>query len=413
MRPALPTPVVAPREAGLSPDRLARIDRFLSERYIGTGKLPCAEVAVWRGGGLAHHVRLGHQDPERGVPLAEDTVYRIYSMTKPVTSVALMQLVEQGRIALDEPVHRHIPDWRDLGVYAAGFMETFRTRGAERPMLVVDLLRHTSGLTYGFQQRTNVDAAYRKQLLGDVGGPVSLEEMVGKLARLPLEFSPGTAWNYSVSTDICGRLVEIVSGQSLPDYFDEHIFGPLGMSETGFFVREDQAQRFASCWWCPPGGKPVLQDDPRTSLFLKPPVFVSGGGGLVSTMTDYLTFCRMLLEGGSLGGAQILSPKTVELMTQNHLPGGRDLTDMSISLFSEATYAGVGFGLGFAIGLDPARSLVPGSVGDFWWGGAASTYFWIDPAEDLICVFLTQLLPSTTYNVRRELRTLVYSAFTE
>ncbi|MCP5432827.1 MAG: beta-lactamase family protein [Alphaproteobacteria bacterium] len=404
---------IDPREAGLSPDRLKRIDAFLAERYVGSNRLPCAEVVVWRGGGVAHHVLLGERDPERKAPIEENTVFRIYSMTKPVTSVAFMQLVEQGLVALDEPVHRRIPEWRDLGVYAGGFMETFRTAAAQRPMLMVDLLRHTSGLTYGFQQRSNVDAAYRKLALGDVDGNGTIAGMVSELAKLPLEFSPGKHWNYSVSTDILGHLVEVISGKSLDRYFADHIFGPLGMNETGFHVRKDQAERFTSCYWAPPGTPRILQDDAVKSRYHQPRTFLSGGGGLVSTSADYLKFCRMLISSGTLDGVQILSPKTIELMTANHLPGDSDLADMSISLFSEATYAGTGFGLGFAVTLDPARALLPGSPGDFWWGGAASTYFWIDPEEELICIFMTQIMPSTAYNVRRELRTLVYSAFTD
>jgi CubicO group peptidase (beta-lactamase class C family) len=278
-------------------------------------------------------------------------------------------------------------------------------------MRVVDLLRHTSGLTYGFQQRTNVDAAYRKLGLGDMHGDLALDGMIEGLARLPLEFSPGEVWNYSVATDVLGYLIGKVSGQPFEAFLHERILQPLRMVDTDFFVPADKAPRFAACYNAAPDGRMKLQDDPAQSPYLKPPALVSGGGGLVSTAADYLRFCRMLLNGGELDGARILSPKTIELMTANHLPGGKDLADAAVSLFSEATYAGVGFGLGFSVTMNPARTLMPGSAGDYSWGGMASTYFWIDPREELIVIFMTQLMPSATYPIRRELRTLVYSAF--
>ncbi len=395
----------------LSPERLARIDRVLQARYLDTRKLPCAVTLVEHKGKIAHHSALGFMDVERARPVGDDTLFRIYSMTKPITSVAFMMLVEEGAVALDEPVHRHIPAWRDLPVFEAGFLETFRTKRSSRPMRIIDLLRHTSGLTYGFQQRTNVDAAYRKHGLGEVGGPVGLDAMIDGLAKMPLEFSPGDAWNYSVSTDVLGYLIGRISGMPFERFLRERIFDPLGMHDTDFHVPEHKAARLAACYQFTPAVPLRLVDDPPSSSLLRPPAFVSGGGGLVSTLPDYLRFCRMLLNGGSLDGARLISPKTLELMTANHLPDGKDLTQLSVSLFSEATYAGVGFGLGFAVTLDPARTLIPGTAGDFSWGGMASTYFWVDPREELIVIFMTQLRPSATYPLRRELRTLVYSAF--
>jgi CubicO group peptidase (beta-lactamase class C family) len=404
--------VARPESVGLSSARLETMDRVLKERYLDTGKLPGAMTLVWRKGETAHLGIQGLADVERKTPLREDTIFRIYSMTKPVTSVAFMMLVEQGLVALDEPVHRVIPEWKNLGVYNGGFMDTFQTKRVARPMLMVDLLRHTSGLTYGFQQRTNVDAAYRKLKLGEIEKFGTLDYMVEKLAGLPLEFSPGEAWNYSVSTDILGYLVGKISGMKFEDYLRTKIFEPLRMLDTGFSVPAKQAERFASLYAVTPQGR-VLYDDAAKSHYLQPPSLVSGGGGLVSTMADYLRFCRMLINGGELDGARLLSPKTIELMTMNHLPGGKDLPQLSLSLFSEANYSGIGFGLGFSVTLDQARALIPGSVGDFSWGGAASTYFWIDPKEELIAIFMTQLMPSTHYPVRREFRTLVYSAFTQ
>ena len=404
--------MLRPESAGLSGPRLQHIDRFLQQKYLDTGKLPCALTLVERNGQIAHFSALGSMDVERNRPLQQDTIFRIYSMTKPLTSLALMMLVEEGRVSLDDPVHRYIPQWRDLGVYEGGFIGGFRTKRTSAPMRVVDLMRHTSGLTYGFQQRTNVDAAYRKLHIGEIPTALSLEQMIDELAKVPLEFSPGSAWNYGVSTDVVGYLVSKISGQPFEQFLRSRILDPLGMTDTDFMVPAAKASRFAACYAATPKGGMALQDDPQTSFFLKPPTFVSGGGGLVSTAADYLRFCKMLLNGGALDGVRLVSPKTLELMSHNHLPGSKDLPDLAVSLFSEVTYAGVGFGLGFAVSVSPARGLLPGSPGDISWGGLASTYFWVDPREQLIVIFMTQLTPSATYPIRRELRTLVYSAFT-
>ncbi|HEY8573746.1 serine hydrolase domain-containing protein [Phenylobacterium sp.] len=397
---------------GFSAERLGRIDAHL-KRYVDAGKIPCAQFLLARAGQLVHQSVLGQQDPERGVALRDDTVFRIYSMTKPVTCVALMTLVEEGLIALDDPMSKHIPEWKDLGVFEAGVDPVFMTKTPARPMQVVDLMRHTSGLTYGFQNRTNVDAAYRKLKVELMHGGTDLEGMIAQLSGLPLEFSPGEAWNYSVSTDVVGYLVQKIAGKPLDQVFAERIFGPLQMLDTGFHVRDDQQARFAACYEAKPGGGLKLQDDPQTSPYLAPPSLLSGGGGLVSTAADYLRFANMLVNGGELDGARILAPKTIRLMASNHLPGGADLTQMSRSLFSESTNAGVGFGLGFAVVFDPPKTLIPCSMGEFYWGGMASTAFWVDPVEEVTAVFMTQLIPSSTYPIRRELRTLVYSALME
>jgi CubicO group peptidase (beta-lactamase class C family) len=309
-------------------------------------------------------------------------------------------------------VAKHIPEWKDLGVFSAG-VGPYLTTPPARPIQVVDLLRHTSGLTYGFQNRSNVDAAYRKLKIGDMHGDDDLEGMIQQLAKLPLEFSPGEAWNYSVSTDVCGYLVQKIVGKPLDQVFQERIFGPLKMVDTGFHVRDDQRARFAACYNATPDGRLKLQDDAQRSPYLAPPRLLAGGGGLVSTAADYMRFANMLVNEGELDGVRILAPKTLQLMATNHLPGHADLTEMSRSLFSESTNAGVGFGLGFAVVFDPPRTLVPCSYGEFYWGGAASTAFWIDPVEEVTVVFMTQLLPSSTYPIRRELRTLVYSALME
>jgi CubicO group peptidase (beta-lactamase class C family) len=418
-----PTPA-SPESAGMSKTALDRLENHLKQRYIDAGRFPGTQVLIYRRGKVVHTTVQGFADLERKVPVKDDTIFRIYSMTKPITSVAFMMLLEEGRVALDEPVHKYIPEWKNLGVFQAGTFPAFLTRPPSRPMLIVDLLRHTSGLTYGFQQRSNVDAAYRENKIGEVEKAGTLQTMIADLAKIPLEFSPGEGWNYSVATDVVGYLVGLISGMPFEQFLKERIFNPLGMNDTDFFVPSDKAHRLAACYSADPKGgfNPLaaerkgdltLQDDPATSSFLSPPSFISGGGGLCSTVADYLTFCRALLGGGELGGVRLLGPKTLKLMASNHLPGGVDLPAMSRSLFSEAAYNGIGFGLGFAVTMNPAQTLIPGSPGEFSWGGAATTSFFIDPAEELIAIFMTQVLPSSAYPVRRELRTMVYSAITD
>ncbi len=398
-------------DLGFSRERLERIERLLDQRYIKTGKLPGALLSVSRYGEPAYITVLGSADVGRGVPLAADTIFRIYSMTKPLTSVAFMMLVEEGKVALDDPVHRYIPEWKDLGVFDAGTHRTgFATHPCTRPMQIVDLLRHTAGLTYGFQLRSNVDAAYRAHKIGEIEKAGTLADMIETIAKLPLEYSPGDAWIYSIATDVLGYLVGVISGEPFEVFLQRRILDPLGMVDTGFHVSADKAARFAACYEPDGTGGIRLQDDPATSSYLQPPSLVSGGGGLVSTAADYMRFGNALLNGGTLGGHRLIGRKTLDLMTANHLPGGASIAAMSRSLFSEAAYDGVGFGLGFATTLDAARTLMPGSAGDYFWGGAASTFFWVDPAEDIVAVFMTQLIPSSTYPVRRELRTLIYSA---
>jgi CubicO group peptidase (beta-lactamase class C family) len=405
-----------PELAGFDPKRLARIDDHLRRRYLEPGKIAGALPLVWRRGELAWLSPVGHADRERGVPMGEDTIFRIFSMTKPITSVALMMLFEEGHFQLDDPVHKTLPAWRDLRVFEAGNHPHFATRPCERPMTIRHLLTHTSGLTYGFMERTNVDRAYRKLGIGTFGkGPGGdLAHMVALLAGLPLEFQPGSAWNYSVSTDVCGHLVERFSGQRFDAFLEERIFRPLGMRDTAFFVPEQKVARFAANYERGPAPAKELRllDDPRASRYLEPPVFLGGGGGLVSTAHDYLRFCRMLLAGGELEGQRILSRKTLGLMTANHLPGGRDLTETSVGMFSEVAQAGTGFGLGFSVLMDPVRA-GGGSRGTYAWGGAASTIFWVDPAEELIVIFMTQLFPSQTFDFRGQLRSLVYGALAD
>lgn len=393
------------------PARIERIPAFLKERYLDSGKLPHVQVLVAHEGEIAHFSSQGTAREGSDAPIDEASLFRIASMTKPVTSIAFMMLLEEGKVALDTPVHHVIPEFRELGVYNGGGAGVpFLTRPLARPMLMVDLLRHTSGLTYSFQNRSNVDAAYREGKIENWYGNLTLDGFVAALGRLPLEFSPGEAWNYSVSTDVLGAVVERVSGLPLADFFRTRIFEPLGMVDTFFQVPAGKVSRLTDCYSFVPGKGRIMADRGAESLWSGPPTLVSGGGGLVSTALDYHRFCRMLLGGGELEGERIISRKAIELMTMNHLPDGGDLASWSKSLFSEATNAGVGFGLGFAVNIDPAATLIPGSRGEFYWGGMYSTAFFVDPVERVHMVFMTQLGPSSTYPVRRELKTLIYSA---
>ena len=412
-----------PETVGMSSARLARLDEVMKRRYVDSGYLPGMLTYLYRKGQLVHTGICGQMDIERGKPMREDAIFRIYSMSKPITAVALMMLVEEGLIGLDDPVHSHIPAWKNLGVYASGMPSllsdappSFLTTPLLRPMKIVDLATHTSGLTYGFMMRTAVDAAYRQAKVTDRQTSGGLQGMIDQLAQIPLDFSPGTAWNYSVSIDVMGYLVEKLSGMSFGEFLRTRLFEPLGMNDTAFHVPSDKIERFTSCYQPEAKGRGLkLQDDARESTYAKPPMLELGGGGLVSTAHDYLRFCRMMLNGGTLDGVQILSPKTVALFSLNYLPEGREIADMSLpGMFSEFGYAGVGFSLGCGVNVDVAKTRVPGSLGEYFWGGAAATAFWIDPKEELTVVFMTQVIGSPTrLTLRRDLRTLVYSAMTE
>lgn len=407
---------------GFSPARLARLDDVMRRRYVETGRLPGIITTIWRRGELAHTGIAGHADIERSKPLREDAIFRIYSMSKPITAVALMMLVEEGALGLDDDVATHIPAWKDLGVYATGAPglvptagPAFLTTRPERPMKVIDLATHTSGLTYGFLNRTAVDAAYRRANVAGFNAEGGLDAMIHNLAALPLEFSPGTAWNYSVAIDVLGYLVQKLSGQSFGAFLRSRLFEPLGMHDTAFWCPADKLGRLTTCYMPREGGGIKVQDDAGASIFSAPPKLESGGGGLLSTAHDYMRFCRMMLNGGTLDGVQILSPKTVGLFSLNHLPGNQELADMAPpGMFSESGYAGIGFSLGCGVTIDVAKTRLPGTPGEFFWGGAASTAFWIDPREDLAVVFMTQVMGSDArLTLRRDLRTLVYAAMTE
>jgi len=401
--------VVKPESVGLSSERLARIGEHLRGRYIEPGKIAGSLTLVARRGEVCYLQGEGLMDRERELPMAEDTIFRIYSMSKPVTSVALMMLYERGLFDLRDPVHRFIPQWKDLQVYKGGSWPLYQTVPCARPMTIKDLLTHSSGLTYGFMRMTNVDRGYRKKKIQVPRPGYTLQNMVDDLATLPLEFTPGAAWNYSVATDVLGYLVEVISGKPYDEYLQSELFGPLGMVDTAFSIAPEKEERFAACYQRNLDKSVTLADDARDSDYCERSFF-GGGGGLISTIGDYYRFCSMLRNGGELDGQRILGPRTLELMTRNHLPGGVDLSQVARGSFAETAYEGVGFGLGFATRINPVDNASLGSVGDFFWGGMASTLFWVDPVEDMVVVFMTQLMPSGTFNFRGQLQSIIYSA---
>lgn len=400
---------------GFDPDRLQRLHDVITRTYVESGAIPGALTMVWRKGALAWQSMSGLTDVASQAPMRQDAIFRIFSMTKPITTVALLMLMEEGKIALDDPVSRFIPGFADLRLYAGGLLGNFLTAPLARPMKVVDLLRHTSGLTYGILNRTSLDAAYRALKVAEPGMEGGMTGLIGTLEKLPLEFVPGETWNYSVGLDVAACLVERISGTRFSEFLKQRIFRPLGMTDTDFVVPADKRERFTTCYYVQ-NGQLQMFDDVRNSAYYQPPRLESGGGGLVGTAEDYMRFCRMLLNGGSLGDVRLLGPKTVQLMTVNHLPGGKEMIEImpSTAAFSESGYAGVGFGLSVAVTQNLARMGIPGSIGEYSWGGAAGTYFFNDPKEDMAVVFMSQVLfAPDRVRLRRDLRTLVYSAITE
>ena len=400
------------RAAGFDPDRLARIDRHFMG-YVDDGRLPGWLVLVSRHGRIAHTSTYGWRDVEARLPVEPDTLFRIHSMTKPVTSVAAMMLYEEGAFQLSDPVSHFIPAFADMRVYLGGPAARPVTVPAVSQVTIQHLLTHTSGLTYGFHRVHVVDELYRDAGFEWATPPgKDLAACCDVWASLPLLFQPGAEWNYSVASDVLGRVVEVASGQPLDRFFAERIFGPVGMVDTRFFVDGDDAQRFAALYVRGPDGRATRFDALGTAA-LRPPAVLSGGGGLVSSAADYLRFARMLADEGQLDGVRLLGNRTVRRMTRNHLPGGADLDSFGRPLHAEVSLAGVGFGLGLAVVQDPIAYGTLCSPGEYSWGGAASTAFWVDPAEDLIVIFLTQLMPSSTYPLRSMLRQLVYQALTD
>ncbi|HMC71088.1 MAG TPA: serine hydrolase domain-containing protein, partial [Mycobacteriales bacterium] len=365
----------------------------IQERYIDAGRIAGAQVAVSRHGQVGYFRSFGARDLERGKPVEEDTIWRIYSMTKPITGVALLSLYERGLFQLDDKVSRFIPEWRGLQVKERDADGNERLVAPQREMTVRDLMMHMSGLGLPGGRSLQQALSVENHKPGDPFAPThrgrgtTLETFVAQLAEQPLEFHPGTHWHYTISTDICGRLVEILSGQRFDDYLRTTIFDPLGMADTGFSISDDKIDRFAASYRRDRDKKLLLVEDPERSRYREQPAFLSGGGGLLSTTTDYLRFCQMLLGGGEVDGVRILSRKTVELMASNHLPGGGDMRQFALpGSYGEVEFAGMGFGLTVAVAQEPARTGVVGSAGEFMWGGAASTIFWVDPAEDLTAV---------------------------
>jgi len=406
---------VDPAEVGLDPERLGRIDGTFG-RYVDDGRLAGYLVTVSRHGKLAHVSSYGARDREEGLPVESDTLWRIFSMTKPITSVAAMMLYEEGALQLTDPVSKFIPSFADLRVYAGGSDQNPLTVPAAEPMRVWHLLTHTSGLTYGFHRVHTVDAIYRAAGF-DPGAPkgMDLAAACDGWASLPLLFQPGAEWNYGVSTDVLGRVVEVASGQSLDEFFAERILGPLGMTDTTFWVDDDRASRLAALYGLGPGRKMIKMGAPWDNARIKPRM-LSGGGGLVSTAADYHRFLQLLLghpgsPAGELDGVRLLSPRTVRYMGRNHLPGGLDIATFGRALYAESPMHGSGFGLGFAVVTDPAALKVDSSAGELSWGGAASTAFWIDQSEGLTVSFFTQLIPSNALPLRPQLRQLVYQSF--
>lgn len=416
---------IEPESIGLSGKRLDRVSAWL-EQQVTSERVAGASVMISRYGQPALFECKGLAEVETGKPFAEDTIVRIYSMTKPITTVAAMMLYEEGAFQVDDAVAKYIPEFADLKVWQGGDINAVKP--VKTPMSVKHLMTHTSGLTYGFMRANAVDAEYRELI--EPHDDMTLEEWAGKLATIPLICEPGAQWNYSVSTDVLGRLVEIWSGQTLEAFFQERIFKPLGMFDTSFDVPEAKQPRFAALYNAASGaalgGTPrnqalvanretgiTLQESASESVYFKPQKFFSGGGGLTSTMQDYARFCEMLLSYGSYAGQDLLSRKTVEFMMCNHLPDNNDMAAMGQPVWSETTYDGIGFGLGGAVVLDPVKAQTITSPGEFHWGGAASTFFWVDPEEDLFVIFLTQLLPSSAYPIRRELRTRVYQTIVD
>lgn len=397
----------AAKRAGFSRKRLERITDHLQTSYITPGKIAGCQVAVARHGELAYFRSFGRMDLERDVAMRDDAIFRIYSMSKPITSIALMQLFERGLFQLNDPVHRFLPAWRNQRIYVSGEGESMETRAPKSPMTMRHVLTHMSGLSYGATSHP-ADRRYRELGVTRSSGE-TLKSFCDKLANVPLHFQPGERWMYSFSTDVCGHLVEVISGQPLDVYLEENIFKPLGMKDTAFFVSRRKRDRLAANYErnADKTLKPI--DPPATSTYLEKPTFLSGGGGLTGTTHDYLRFCEALRCGGALDGERIIGRRTLELMTRNHLPIGADLSKLAVGAFSETAYDGVGFGLGFAMSRSAVETGALGE-GDYYWGGAASTIFWVDPYEDLSVVFMTQLMPSATFNFRGQLKNIIYSA---
>ena len=401
------TSVSSPESVGFSSARLKRVKRFM-QSYINKGKLASGVTMLARRGETFHFEPYGVLDLESGAPVEHDSLFRIYSMTKPITSVAVMMLYEEGRFSLDDPVGKFIPELSNLKVYD-GMGETgMRLVDQQQPVTIRHLLTHTSGLSYGFHQDSPVEEMYREAKVTDPDS--TLKEMAEKLGKLPLVNQPGAKWRYSNATDVLGYLVEVVSGAPFDQYLWDNILSPLEMEDTSFYVSEENLGRLATVYGASLNGIAPL-DNSLVNMQTRPHTLFSGGGGLVSTAADYMRFCQMLLNGGVLGDERLLAPKTVEMMRSNHLTD--DMRPFAVGQSNASDTKGCGFGLGFRVVMDIAQHGIIGSNGIYSWGGAASTVFWIDPQEDLIAILLTQFMPSSHYPLRREFQIATYQALVE
>ncbi|MEH0574201.1 MULTISPECIES: serine hydrolase domain-containing protein [Streptomyces] len=401
---------VDPSEVGLDAKALDRLDQHIAH-YVDEGRLPGFLVAVSRGGRVAHLTAHGRRDVAAGLPVEPDTLYRIYSMTKPVTSVAALILMEEGRLRLDDPVAEHLPAFADQRVYAGGTGSGLTTRPVGQPLLVKHLMTHTAGLTFAFYHCHPVDALYREAGLESAVLPGSdLAGTVEAYARLPLQFEPGTQWNYSVATNVLGRIIEVVSGRPLDEFIAERIFRPLGMPDAGFQITDEQAGRLAELYGDTDDGR--IEPIPGLPLSGRPR-FLSGSGGMVATAYDIHRFTELLRRRGELDGVRLLAPETVDLMTRNHLPGGADLRAFgSRPAHDEPGNDGVGFGLGVSVVVDPERTQAPAGLGAYGWSGVATTTFWVDPEHDVTVQFLTQLRPRRSLKLYPDLKRLVHESIT-
>ena len=399
--------IASPESVGFSSKRLSRVNRFM-QSYIDDGKLASGMTMLARRGEVFHFQPYGVLDLESGAPVQRDTIFRFYSMTKPITSAAVMMLYEEGHFSLDDPVGKFIPELASMKVFD-GMGETgMRLTQQERPITIRHLLTHTAGLSYGFHQDSPIEGMYREANITPPDG--TLQEMVEKLGRLPLITQPGTKWRYSFATDVLGYLVQVVSGKPFDRFLQDRIFARLGMPDTSFYAPEEKLHRLATVYGAANGGIAPLHND-LVDRHARPHTLFSGGGGLVSTASDYMRFCQMLLNGGVLGDSRLLAPKTVEMMRSNHLTD--DMRPFAVGQSNASDTKGCGFGLGFRVVMDIAQHGIIGSNGIYSWGGAASTVFWIDPQEDLIAILLTQFMPSSYYPLRREFQIATYQALME
>lgn len=397
---------------GFDAERLAAVPAYF-QSYLQREKFAGLSICVAREGKIALLSHQGNSAFDGGFELDDSAIFRIYSMTKPITSVAIMQLYEQGRLMLTDPITKFIPAFKDVQVFDGGTASDYTTRAPERMITLHDLLTHQAGLTYDFLLEHPVDAIYRNNKInGARSEKMNLSQLCEKLADMPLLFSPGTAWNYSVATDVLGHIVELVSGQTLDAYFKQHIFDPLGMPDTFFHIPDDKRHRLMHNYsFDPIKRETTLVDSPEKTIYAPGREFLSGGGGLLSTMEDYFKFADMLRRGGTgANGAYILNRTTVEKMSRNQLPHNRTLEEHGFGEFTEVAYPGTGFGLGLSVITNAGVTVSTTSDGNTSWGGLASTIFWNDPVEDMTVILMTQLMPAATYPLRPQVSQLVYAA---